>query len=549
MPRCQKHPTSQVTAWGKTTSKKGVLRRYRCKPLDGDSHTFTALTEADLEAQQVARWSVPPPCPAHPESYVVRNGLYGTAGQRRRQRYRCYPDPTDKTIRHTFTPPLPRNHVHENEEHCDECEELRGIHRGETAGARRHTWSTRIVAVGLERLSRGESYADVSRWALRVTGMKRTRKLSAEAQQAKEAADKKGAKGKAKRQMSAAATEGRNAWHIAADWTEAFAPAIYDPLDAKLRQQALTAGTHPKVLLVDDMPVYGQELDPRARKGRVRRDSGFYVLVAAEVLHDTGTPTTKLRLARAMAKSNTPAWRMVFDELDYTPDFIVADSGSGILAAIDKHFDKSATTFVPSLWHLANRVETALADTAGAFRTTTRGTELIPPLRDHVAQLSRTSGALDTATTWATWWDDLEDLLVAYGLPLDKMRTQRKRSEQLMADAIPKLATNPDIPISTGGLETLISKHIEPVISSRRRGAFANLERTNRLLDLAIARHHGAFDDIVDVIAALRDDTTPNGGWTVPLRDIADARPPQGSYSSLRDATLLADLARQRGLQ
>jgi len=390
--------------------------------------------------------------------------------------------------------------------------------------------------------------------------MKRTRKLSPQAQRVKDAAEKKAAAKRLRQQAktgkvvvvkkpSPSATEGRNAWHIAADWTEAFSPSIYEPLDAKLRRQALTADTHPKVLLIDDVPVYGQELDPQARKGRVRRDSGFYVLVAAEVLHDTGTPATKLRLARAMAKSNTQAWRMLFDELGYVPDFVVADSGTGILAAIDAHFDPAVTTFIPSLWHLGNRVETALAGTAGAFRTTTRGTELIPPLRNHIRRLSRASGVLNNTDTWSAWWDDLEQLLVAYALPLDKMRTQRKRSEKLMADALVKLAANPDIPISTGGLETLISKHIEPVMSSRRRGAFANLERTNRLLDLAVARHHGAFDDITNVIAALREDMNPNGGWTVPLRDIADARPPKGSYSSLRDATLLADLARQRGLQ
>lgn len=77
---------------------------------------------------------------------------------------------------HVFTPPLPRDHVHEGEEHCDHCEELRGVHRGETAVARRHTWSTRVVARGLEQLAAGGTYAEVSRWALRISGVKRTRK-------------------------------------------------------------------------------------------------------------------------------------------------------------------------------------------------------------------------------------------------------------------------------------------------------------------------------------------------------------------------------------
>jgi hypothetical protein len=30
---------------------------------------------------------------------------------------------------------LPRDHVHDGEEHCDHCDELRGIHRGEHSAA------------------------------------------------------------------------------------------------------------------------------------------------------------------------------------------------------------------------------------------------------------------------------------------------------------------------------------------------------------------------------------------------------------------------------
>jgi hypothetical protein len=89
------------------------------------------------------------------------------------------------------------------------------------------------------------------------------------------------------------------------------------------------------------------------------------------------------------------------------------------------------------------------------------------------------------------------------------------------------LAALPGVPVSTGGLETLISKHVTPLLAMRRT-SFGNIERTNLLFDLAVARHHGAFDDIGEVTRLLRDDTTSHEGWTVPLRSVADPRPPGG---------------------
>lgn len=96
-------------------------------------------------------------------------------------------------------------------------------------------------------------------------------------------------------------------------------------------------------------------------------------------------------------------------------------------------------------------------------------------------------------------------------------------------------------------METLLAKRVQPMLALRRTG-FGNIERTNRLFDLLIAREHGAFVELGDVIALLRADATPGGGWTVPLRDIADPRPAKGRYSSLRDNLLITELAEKRGL-
>lgn len=63
-----------------------------------------------------------------------------------------------------------------------------------------------------------------------------------------------------------------------------------------------------------------------------------------------------------------------------------------------------------------------------------------------------------------------------------------------------------------------------------------------------MAREHGAFDDLTDVVNLLRTDANDAGGWTVPLRDIADPKPMDGRYSSLRDSLLITELAESRGL-
>ncbi|WP_100499137.1 hypothetical protein [Geodermatophilus chilensis] len=634
-------------------------RRYRCAPPGGDLHVFDVPLD-DAGELKLRSWSSPPVCPRHPSSVVHRNGTYGVRTPQPRQRYRCFPN-EDGEKPHSFTPPLARHHVHRHEAGCVECEELRGVHHGETAVARRHSWPTRIVARALAQLADAGSYADVSRQALAQAERAAARHealvrggltpqqadvvveaeeaaadrgdrvpspaeaLAADATddgdtashaalradrqryrrhrrtQAEVAADKAAdearveasaagadvaaakAAGKAARAASlskaeaeraasgrraknAASAESHNVWHIAADWTEAFSPVIYEPVEQRLRAQALADRTRldalraagrplvrPQVLLLDDVPVYGRD------RGRSRRDEGFFLLAAAEVVWKdepadpfvlpagTDERDLKLRLVQAMPKSTAAAWRLLFDELGYHPDFVVADAATGIGRAIEEHFDPARTVFVPSLWHVGTAVRTGLAATRGALVPVPGGgREPLPVLREHLAQLGRDRAIADPAA-WSAWWDDLERICVAQRLPLDKVRARRRNYEQPFAIALAALADQPRVPVSTGGLETLLAKRVQPMLALRRTG-FANIERTNRLFDLLIAREHGAFVELGDVITLLRADATPAGGWTVPLRDIADPRPASGRYSSLRDNLLITELAERRGL-
>lgn len=159
------HAGSTVASYGRRKTAAGVVRRYRCR-YDGGQHFFTVLVTTNGPAAPA--WQPPPPCPEHPGGHVIRFGTYGTRTVKRRQRYRCTPPDGGKP--HVFTPPLARDHVHAGHEQCDECDERRGVHHGETTVARRHSWPGRLVARGLADLAAGRSYGDTrcgrcDRWA------------------------------------------------------------------------------------------------------------------------------------------------------------------------------------------------------------------------------------------------------------------------------------------------------------------------------------------------------------------------------------------------
>jgi hypothetical protein len=525
------HRGAHIVGNGTRTSGGRRVRQLRCTPLVGDPHTFY-VTIAD---SRPVSYSVPPTCDQGHGVPVTRNGLYGT-GARRRQRYFC-PVGGTSGKGHSFTPPLPREHVHPASGPCPHCDERRGVHRGETAAARRHSWPTKTVARGLDMLSAGESYAKVSLWALdpKERAARRRRAMAATSTSAK--------------RVSLGTRESRNAWRIAANWVEAFAPVIWGPLDALLRAEAqaerarldaaIAAGLpleRPQVVIIDDVPVLG-------RSGRTkRRDGGFFLLVAGEVGWEerlgTWEPRLRLRLVRAMAKSNTAAWRLVFDELGYVPDFIVADAGTGIGAAVRAHFEPPRTRFVPSLWHVRRSVLRAFGLEASRAPA--------PAIAAHCDLLARDSPALASEAAWDEWWNELGRLVAAHHLSATKFRNQRRNYQDPIAAVLPHLAANPGLRFSTGGLETLVREHVSRALTLRTQ--FANIERTNSLFDLVVARTHGAFRDLGEVAQLLRADAEGYAGWTVALRTIDDPQPEAGRYSSLRDATLLDTLAESRGL-
>lgn len=588
------HRGGNVVGAGKRATQSGTRQTYRCDPLAGDRHYFTVVTAED-EPVLAPVMQRAPSCASHPSSRVVRDGTYGKRSLMPRQRYRCFYELDGATRSHCFTASVAREQVHATGVVCDECDGHVGVHQGAVAVARQHSWPVSMVARGLEQLSSGASYTEVSRWAVRAEAAAGTGELAHPAPaprevatvgpgtkdeepnlvpspkprlrprrtSVKEASVSTTKDGKVRRR-SRASVEAKNLWHIAADWCEVFGPVVWEPIDAKLRERATVerarldelkaAGAElarPQVLLIDDLPVYGRD-DAGAK--RSRRDSGFFLLTAAEVTWQAPDPwdtlgepiaRTELRVVRAFAKSNTPAWRLVFDELGYAPDFVVADAGTGQLAAVGAHYPN--TVFVPSVWHLGQAIRTALRDVPAAHVVTAAGKVLHPDLEAHLHQLRRGTDALATPQGHARWWDELLTWARQHRVPVEKLNGRRRDYEPRMAAAIPMLAAHPQVPISTGGLEAIQRRVLAPILAGRR-AVFGNIERTNTLLDLAVAREHGAFDNLADVARLLRRDATREGGFAPPLRAVADPIGTRGKYSSLRDVTLLHHLAESRGL-
>jgi hypothetical protein len=202
-------------------------------------------------------------------------------------------------------------------------------------------------------------------------------------------------------------------------------------------------------------------------------------------------------------------------------------------------------------------VETGLLDkTPGAWTQERRGARrvLLEDFEQHLRKLRRTNLTQLTPAAWTAWWDDLLAELRTRGLPVEATVERRTNYEKLIAGLLPVFGNYPHLPLATGGLEFAIREIVEPVLANRAR-VFANIERTNSLLDLAVCADYGLFGDMRRVVTLLREDsaTTDFYGWATPLRSVTDPHPldpfapapapgrapKRVRYSSLRDQQLL----------
>jgi hypothetical protein len=561
------------------------VRQFVCSRGLRDQHTFTITTADDRPV--IARRDPCPPCEFHPTGHITRAGSYGTSAEKRKQRYLC--DGAGEVPPHYFTPPLPRAQVKPGCR-CPNCQEFIPVHHGEAATARKHRWPPKVIALTLKMLATGTSYGEASIEARKAVGLdtpdprriKRVKPLDTPVPEEFEFAERDDCPpepddlftldtpeppryegtvvtGPSRRRApSLAALKARRAWHLAADWVEVFSPIIWDPLEARLRATALAeqarldadaqAGrplVRPTVIVIDDVPVW-------KRRGRTKRkDGGFHLLVVGEVTwvhldrprpdQPAWVPELHLRMIRALAKSTRESWLLVFDELGYTPTFVVADAGTPIKSAIKSAFG-DRTTFVPSIWHVRQAVLRALGLLA---RRAVQDPDLI-------AHTNRLNGKLllSSVAEWNRWWDDLLALVAGKGLPTEKILAVQKNYRTDYAKILPRLGAYPGVLLSSGGIEELIRHRTNSVLD--RRTQFGNAERTNALMDLVVANERGALSDLDAVARAIRKDAedrkdaSGKGGWAVTVRSIDDPQPPGEHYSSLRDPNLAGDLLRAR---
>lgn len=489
--------------------------------------------------------------------------MYGN-GARKRQRYRCVP--TDGHTPHTFTPPLTREVVEVGSDSCATCDELLSPHRGTLTGARHTPWTLALYARALDDLSMGASYASVS-LMMREHRDRASRHL-AEHHGGDARLDTR-ASGSAR---SYTAARGKSAWHLAADLVEQYAPLLWRDVDKQMRDrdQAQRAANDellaaspgaalaaPVTWLLDEQPVI---LSGR-RRGAERRleRNQWNVLVVVEVRWHWGDDPKsfpdreyRLRLARAYPRANEQAWRLVLDELGVRPDFVIADNAPAIAKAVSSQFGVGAVGLIPSLFHIQRNLRKALKKLPGATTTLEGRTVLIARLAKHLDILARDELLNLGPTDWSKWWDDLLEAVAALPAPVVGVLEQRRVYEASLAQALPILARQPQLPASNAAVENRIRHALEPFLDNRKQ-LYRNLARTNFLFDLAVARAQGAFTDLDEVTRLLREDNEAAGGWAPAPRTLTDAQPPPRAegerapvYASLLNPLLVAALAEQR---
>jgi hypothetical protein len=336
------------------------------------------------------------------------------------------------------------------------------------------------------------------------------------------------------------AKERQRAWRLAADWTELFSPVLWEPWAAKQRQlverlRVVSPKDRTRVaIIIDDIPIFGTA----TVSGRAQQR--FSVLAVSEcfVSPHSSVRATRLRLLRAYPRHDEKAYQLLLNELGYRPDYVIADGGKGIAAALRTLARQDCQPFqtILSAYHVRLQLRRMFAKVnrlhPGGFQPGDLDTDL---------ELWRFCSSSDA---WQAWWTRLEDRLVAQGVPPSTWQTNWLRDYKGIVDAqMPLLDELKVLPRTTGALESTLFTIVKPSILGRAR-AFGNLGRTNRLLDLMVLRANGQLDSIATVSEQLRADALAEGGYAPPVRAIADPR----MYRSLTDASQLDRLLREAGL-
>jgi len=559
--KCTDHPGSRVQSRGTAKSKTGSWSQYRCQRASGEQHYFRVLQSTDGAVR--APITKPPQCPEHTESKVIRNGTKG-AGATKRQSYRC--ETPDGNV-HFFSPPLSREAVGLMAS-CSTCDEMLSPHRGTLTAARHTPWTLSGVVQALNNLSLGSSYAAVAldlRAQRKQTldhlreahGIELTLPDNAEAP----ALD------------SWHRQQGRNAWHLGSDLVEQYAPLLYAKVestliarevktrtenDAALAENPNAALAHPLVYILDELPVKFKRWS--SERTRYQQASWSLLVVVELIWHTSKDPLVlpqrepRLRLARAYPRRDEAAWRLVLNELPVRPDFVIADSADAIIKAVNSHYGQGVVGYIPSLYHIQKNIRDALMQLPKGTVVVNGRVVLIPELEKFMKGLTRAE-LLKSSLNVSDWWDELLKAVAVINAPAKGIISLRKTYEAKMMATIPLLKKNPQLPASNAAVESRIRLHLEPFLENRKH-RYRNLARTNFLMDLAVCRAQGVFQDLNNVARLIRETNEAARGWAPTPRKLADTQPalsPSAKsrahvYASLLNAQLIPALSEARGI-
>jgi hypothetical protein len=400
---------------------------------------------------------------------------------------------------------LPRERV-ERDPNWTDADAVRNPHRGSQASGRGHEFMMRVVAEGVQRLGQGASYASVGRWAA-------------------------GQKAERTRQNPAARRTGKHYWQTGATWVELYSPVLWDAWQAELAllDEQAAASLLPRVLVVDDVPVFGDVTD----EGTTSQEMLFSVLVAVEYFPSptrAGEYDHRIRLVRAYPQHTADAYELLVYECGFLPDVIVSDSAHGIRSMIRRLRTLNADlVWVPSAYHVVQQLRRAMKKLTSA--------RLAAPFvpGDLLARMESMAFLTDEPT-WTQWWADLDRRMNAQAVPANLRPTAwRKTYGADMVDALRFLAAHPQVPRGNGAVEAAVRGQVSPFFAGRTQ-RFGNIERVNRACDLLTLHLNGRLGRVREIEKTLTDAALAGDGWMPPARQVND---PEG-FASLRSPGVLA---------
>jgi len=588
-----KHRGSKVLSKGRALSASGNWDRYYCRSTNYPPHYFRLLTAQGPSRVETTK---PPICPEHPKSKIVRNGTKGS-GAAKRQSYYC--EPVGGT-RHRFSPALSRQAVAPMSS-CAGCDELLSPHKGALTASRHTPWTLTSIVQSLNNLSLGRSYAEVGielraqhravtshhhgthhaavgAGSATATGAAATTATGASAAtlaatEVAAAASTPSASSSLDSSSSSSFSrdQGRNTWHLAANLVEQYSPILFKETsraiverekklraknDAILAENPETTLRAPIVYLLDDVPIF---INSRGSKRVRNQNNAWAMLVVVELLWNEPkdpfsypTSDARLRLVRAYPRNSEEAWALVLNELEVVPDFIIADASPSINAAYLRTYTNRKPTFIPSLYHINKNIREVLAKVPGGATKKGKKVYLNKLINEAASFMSRDDLVKLTPKELSASWDKLIAAVAATDGKTKQIIGQRISNEPRMLESIKTLTKYPFLPASNASVESKIRKDLDQFLENRK-ARYRNLARTNFLLDLAVCRSQGAFNDLEKLGKLIRESNEAASGWAPAPRAITDHQPlgvgvSAPIYSSLLSTPLLTKLSAARGI-